>query len=66
MEYVKGKPYFCFCEEKINQYKYLDSDARCDVLISWRKTCLNFSLKLKIEQKSIINFVDALAPLQIT
>ena len=33
MEYVKGKPYFCFCEEKINQYKYLDSDARCDVLI---------------------------------
>ena len=33
MEYVKGKPYFCFCDKKIKQYKYLERDIKCDVLI---------------------------------
>ena len=33
MEYVKGKPYFCFAEQKIKQYKYLEDNIKCDVLI---------------------------------
>lgn len=33
MEYVKGKPYFCDCEEKIKQYPYLDKNLTCDILI---------------------------------
>lgn len=33
MEYVKGKPYFCDCKEKIKQYRYLDRDFHCDILI---------------------------------
>ena len=32
MEYVKGKPYFCFCDQKIKAYPYLDRDVKCDVL----------------------------------
>ena len=33
MEYVKGKPYFCFCDQKIKAYPYLDRDIKCDILI---------------------------------
>ena len=33
MEYIKGKPYFCFSEEKIKQYPYLEKDLYCDILI---------------------------------
>ena len=33
MEYVKGKPYFCYSTEKVKQYKYLDCDIKCAVLI---------------------------------
>lgn len=33
MEYVKGEPYFCYSTEKVKQYKYLDCDIKCDVLI---------------------------------
>lgn len=33
MEYVKGKPYFCYADAKIKQYKYLENDISCDLLI---------------------------------
>jgi len=33
MEYTKGKPYFCLTQDRIKQYKYLDKDIECDVLI---------------------------------
>lgn len=33
MEYVKGKPYFSDTESKIKQYKYLDKNLKCDLLI---------------------------------
>ena len=33
MEYVKGKPYFCYCNEKIKQYRYLGKDIKCEILI---------------------------------
>lgn len=33
MEYIKGEPYFCFCEQKIKQYSYLKNDLTCDILI---------------------------------
>ncbi len=33
MEYVKGKPYFCYKVAKIKQYRYLENDINCDLLI---------------------------------
>ena len=33
MEYVKGKPYFSDTEDKIKQYKYLDKNLKCELLI---------------------------------
>ncbi len=36
MEYVKGKSYFCFSEQKIKQYNYLNEDIKCDILIIGR------------------------------
>ena len=33
MEYVKGKPYFCYCNEKIKQYSYLCEKLECEILI---------------------------------
>ena len=33
MEYVKGNPYFCKVEKRIKQYKYLDKDIKCDIVI---------------------------------
>ena len=33
MEYIKGKPYFCFGKNKIKQYNYLKKDLNCDILI---------------------------------
>lgn len=33
MEYVKGNPYFCKANKRIKQYRYLNKDIKCDVLI---------------------------------
>lgn len=33
MEYVKGNPCFCDVKNRIKQYKYLNKDISCDVLI---------------------------------
>lgn len=33
MEYIKGKPYFCYCKDKIKQYPYLKKDLTCELLI---------------------------------
>lgn len=33
MEYIKGKPYFCYCQNKIKKYQYLDKDIECEILI---------------------------------
>ena len=33
MEYIKGRPYFCFSDSQIKQYPYLKKDLSCEVLI---------------------------------
>lgn len=33
MEYIKGRPYFCFSDSQIKQYPYLKKDLNCEVLI---------------------------------
>ena len=33
MEYVKGRPYFCFSDKQIKQYPYLNKNIDCDILI---------------------------------
>lgn len=33
MEYVKGKPYFCYGNKKIKQYPYLKNNIECEILI---------------------------------
>ena len=33
MEYIKGKPYFCTCENQIKAYPYLKNNIKCDILI---------------------------------
>ena len=33
METVKGKPYFCNVKDRLEQFKYLDKDLSCEILI---------------------------------
>ena len=33
MEYIKGKPYFCYAKDKIKQYEYLKNHLECEILI---------------------------------